>query len=100
MTFSKLRSVSISSACFLILFLLVPFFSHLPKTARLTAFTPLSTTVFAAGDFIVDYNVNYVVSSQGVTTVVQNISLLNRQTNLFAKEYSIVIDSTKIKNVT
>lgn len=53
-----------------------------------------------ASDFLVDYDVSYAVSLQGRTQVTQKISLLNKKTNLYAKEYAIVIDSTKIHTVT
>jgi len=66
----------------------------------LYSFFVIPAHINAAEDFIVDYNVQYAVSGLGLTTVEQNISLLNRKTNLYAKEYSIVIDSTRIKNVT
>jgi transglutaminase-like putative cysteine protease len=55
--------------------------------------------VNAAGNFIVNYHVDYTISPEGRTTVVQNISLVNQRTNLYAREYSIRIDSTNIKNI-
>lgn len=59
----------------------------------------LPPKTFAAGDFLVNYSVNYSVSSAGETNVIQDISLINNKTNLYAREYSIIIDSTRIKNI-
>ncbi|MCX6793658.1 MAG: hypothetical protein NTY06_00985 [Candidatus Gottesmanbacteria bacterium] len=53
----------------------------------------------ASGEFQADYNVQYAIAPSGLTIVTQNISLTNNQTNLYPEKYSIVIDSTKIKNV-
>jgi transglutaminase-like putative cysteine protease len=55
--------------------------------------------VSASGEFQADYNVQYAISPSGLTIVTQNITLTNKQTNLYPQKYSIVIDSTKIKNV-
>lgn len=57
-------------------------------------------SVIYAADFVVDYDVDYSISEQGKTTVTQQVALLNKQTNLYAKQYSIIIDSSKITNVT
>lgn len=53
-----------------------------------------------AANFIVDYAVDYSISNEGKTSVTQQVSLLNQQTNLYAQQYSIVIDSNKITNIT
>lgn len=58
-----------------------------------------SATTAQAADFIVDYDVTYTVSEQGRTSVRQQVSLINKQSNLYAQQYAIVIDSTKISNV-
>lgn len=55
--------------------------------------------VWAAGEFRADYDVHYGVSPQGTTIVTQNISLTNKLTNLYPKQYAILIDSPNIKNV-
>lgn len=55
--------------------------------------------VRASGEFQADYDVQYDISPSGVTIVTQNITLTNKQTNLYPQKYSIVIDSTKIQNV-
>ena len=53
----------------------------------------------AAGEFQADYDVQYAIAPSGLTIVTQNITLTNKETNLYPQKYSIVIDSTKIKNV-
>ncbi len=53
----------------------------------------------AAGEFQADYDVQYAVSPSAITIVTQRITLTNRQTNLYPKQYSILIDSKKISNV-
>lgn len=55
--------------------------------------------VRATGEFREAYDVQYAVAPTGVTIVTQNVTLTNNQTNLYPQKYSIVIDSTKIKNV-
>lgn len=55
--------------------------------------------VFASGDFQADYDVQYAISPTGTTIVTQNITLTNKKTNLYPQKYSIVLDTTKIKNV-
>jgi len=55
--------------------------------------------VFASGDFQADYAVQYAISPAGTTIVTQNITLTNNQTNLYPQKYSILLDTTKIKNV-
>lgn len=59
---------------------------------------PLSR-VQAVGEFQADYDVEYVISPAGKTIVTQHVTLTNLLTNLYAKQYSIVIDSQKIRNV-
>ncbi len=59
---------------------------------------PISA-VYAAGEFLADYDVEYAVSPKGTTIVTQNITLTNQLTNLYPKQYSILLDTTRIKNV-
>ncbi len=59
---------------------------------------PLSR-VLAVGEFQADYDVEYAISPAGVTIVTQNVTLTNKQSNLYPQKYSILIDSQKIKNV-
>ena len=53
----------------------------------------------SAADFQADYDTQYAVSPSGTTIVTQNITLTNKQSNLYPKQYTISIDSEKIKNV-
>lgn len=55
--------------------------------------------VYASGEFQADYNVQYAISPAGTTIVTQNITLTNKQSNLYPQKYSIVLDTTNIKNV-
>lgn len=52
-----------------------------------------------AEDFVVNYDVLYRITKEGRTFVTQRVSLINKRTNLYAKEYAIQIDSNKIKNI-
>jgi transglutaminase-like putative cysteine protease len=52
-----------------------------------------------ASDFRADYDVTYTVNDTGRTLVTQQVSLTNKQSNLYAQQYAITIDSTKITNV-
>lgn len=61
-------------------------------------FIPLDT-VRASGEFQADYDVKYAIAPSGNTIVTQNITLTNKQTNLYPQKYSIILDTTKIKNV-
>src|SRR5258706_10587642 len=65
----------------------------------LFVYSIIPTQIFAAGEFQADYTVQYAVSPTGTTIVTQNITLTNKQTNLYPQKYSILIDSTKIKNI-
>lgn len=56
-------------------------------------------TVYAAGEFQADYDVQYAVAPSGTTIVTQNVTLTNNQTNFYPQKYSITIDSEKITNV-
>ncbi len=57
------------------------------------------TVVHAVGEFSADYDVQYAVAPSGITIVTQNVTLTNQISNLYAQKYSIVIDSTKVKNI-
>src|SRR4030042_1175852 len=59
----------------------------------------MTPVVWAAGEFQADYAVQYAIAPSGLTIVSQNVTLTNKQTNLYPQKYSIIIDSTKIKNV-
>lgn len=68
--------------------LLIVFFLFIPLPA------------FAVGEFKAEYDVLYSISETGKTSVRQSVTLTNLRSNLYAKQYSILIDSEKIKNVT
>lgn len=53
----------------------------------------------AAGEFQADYDVGYAIAPNGKTIVTQNVTLTNKQTNLYPKQYAITIDTDKIHNV-
>lgn len=59
----------------------------------------IAPTAWATGEFSADYDVQYAVSPIGTTIVTQNVTLTNKQTNLYPQKYSIIIDSEKIQNV-
>jgi transglutaminase-like putative cysteine protease len=59
---------------------------------------PLAS-VQAVGEFTADYDVQYAVAPSGVAIVTQNITLTNQLSNLYPQQYSIIIDSTNIRNV-
>ena len=54
--------------------------------------------IFAV-DFQADYDTQYAVSPNGTTIVTQNVTLTNKQSNLYPKQYTVTIDSDQIKNV-
>lgn len=53
----------------------------------------------AVGEFSADYNVEYAVSPAGITIVTQRVTLTNQRSNLYPKQYAIVIDTDNIQNV-
>jgi len=53
----------------------------------------------AAGEFTADYDVDYAISPNGKTIVTQNVTLTNKLTNLYPKQYTISLDTTEIDNV-
>ncbi|MEK9143741.1 MAG: transglutaminase domain-containing protein [Patescibacteria group bacterium] len=61
-------------------------------------FIPLSQAV-AAGEFTANYDVSYTIAPTGVTIVTQTVSLVNRQTNLYPKQYTILLDTLNVKNI-
>src|SRR3989344_7180652 len=65
----------------------------------ISALLLLPIRVFASGDFIEDYDVSYAISPLGVTTVTQNIRLTNTTDTKFPKQFAVIIDTDKIKNV-
>ncbi len=59
----------------------------------------LESSVLAASAFDADYDVDYSVAPSGVTIVTQKVTLTNKETNLYPKQYTVAIDSAKIKNI-
>jgi len=59
----------------------------------------IPTQSIYAADFSADYDVDYAISPTGTTIVTQKITLTNNETNYYPKQYSIIIDTQKIKNV-
>ena len=55
--------------------------------------------VVAAGEFTANYDVSYAIAPTGVTIVTQIVSLENRQTNLYPKQYTILLDTLNVKNI-
>lgn len=53
----------------------------------------------ASGEFQADYAVEYSIAPTGTTIVTQQVTLTNTLTNLYARQYSIVFDTTHIKNI-
>jgi len=58
-----------------------------------------SEQVFANTDFISSYNTRYEVDQTGKTIVTNNITLVNKESKFYPKQYSITIDTTKIENI-
>lgn len=59
----------------------------------------LVRTIFAAGEFQADYDVQYAISPSGNTIVTQTVQLTNKLANYYPKQYSLLLDSDKISNV-
>lgn len=53
----------------------------------------------AAGEFQADYDVQYALSPSGKTIVTQHVTLTNKLPNFYPKQYSLLLDSDKIKSV-
>ncbi|MFA5894484.1 MAG: transglutaminase domain-containing protein [Candidatus Shapirobacteria bacterium] len=58
------------------------------------------SNVFASNEFDVIQNISYEVNLQGDAKVSHDISLTNRISQIYAKEYQIVIHNTNIQSVT
>lgn len=57
-------------------------------------------TTFAAGEFNISQNISYTVDRQGTAQVVQEISLKNNYSQIYAKEYQITLVGAVLKNIT
>lgn len=60
--------------------------------------TSRSATIFAA-EFSSSYDVTYKVNELGITKVINKIRLTNLKSDLYAKEYTVLIGSTRVENV-
>ncbi len=54
---------------------------------------------YADGSFMTDYQVEYTIKDSGTALVTQKITLTNRLTNLYAKEYAVKLESERITHV-
>lgn len=61
-------------------------------------FIPLQR-IAATGEFTANYDVSYAIAPTGVTIVTQTVSLENRQTNLYPKQYTILLDTLNVRNI-
>ncbi|MGB9911103.1 MAG: transglutaminase domain-containing protein [Microgenomates group bacterium] len=59
-----------------------------------------SKNLNASEEFQVDYTVYYRLSLDQKVLVTQNISLTNKFSNLYATQYSLILEGVKVKNVT
>lgn len=60
---------------------------------------PPRHVAWAAGEFTANYDVSYAIAPTGATIVTQTVSLINRQTNLYPKQYTILLDTLNVKNI-
>lgn len=58
-----------------------------------------SPQILAEGEFEVNYDVYYTLSPNQKVEVIQNISLTNKFSNLYATQYSLILEGLKIENV-
>jgi len=54
----------------------------------------------AAGEFTTSLESTYTVASSGTTHVVQNFTLTNNLSTVYATQYALEVGSTKVRNVT
>lgn len=66
----------------------------------ITFLIKFNNTVFAASEFATSYDIEYTVDNKGTTTTRQHITLANLLDHVYATEYSIIIGSTAISDVT
>ncbi len=55
--------------------------------------------VYATGEFQADYDVQYAIAPSGKTIATQHVTLTNKLSNYYPKQYSLLLDSDKISNV-
>ena len=71
----------------------------LKRILLLITCTIICSVSIYANDFQADYDTQYAISPSGTTIVTQNVTLTNKQSNLYPKQYTVTIDSDQIKNV-
>lgn len=54
---------------------------------------------FAANEFETTYHVRYQVSQEGLITVTQDVSLTNKLANVYAAQYSLILEGGTIQNI-
>ena len=62
-------------------------------------FFTLTTSAFGKEEFEVNYNTTYEVLTSGKTQVIQEVSLKNKLSNVYATQYSLIIKGGKIDNI-
>jgi len=62
-------------------------------------FFTLTTSAFGKEEFEVNYNATYEVLTSGKTQVIQEVSLKNKLSNVYATQYSLIIKGGKIDNI-
>jgi len=65
-----------------------------------TYFLLPNPSVYAASEFSTSYDIEYTVDAKGLTNTRQQITLKNIYENVYATQYSIIIGSTNITEVT
>ncbi len=59
----------------------------------------LPSKVLATGEFQADYDVQYAIAPTGKTIVTQHVTLTNKRSDYYPKQYTLLLDSDKITNV-
>lgn len=65
----------------------------------LISFLLFPIPAFASAEFETSYQVRYQVNPSGITQVSQDISLTNKLSNVYATQYTLNFESTKITNI-
>lgn len=65
----------------------------------LCSFLLLNKEIHASEEFATNYNVRYYVQSNGTANVTQEIDLTNKLSNIYATQYSLIIQNTKVENI-
>lgn len=65
----------------------------------LFAYFLIAIPAFASSAFDADYDLDYSVAPSGITIVTQKVTLTNKETNLYPRQYEVTIDTEKIQNI-